>query len=237
MNFSFRHLHAEMKIYALKQFPEEACGLIVNDKFIPCKNVHSAPLTNFAIDAKAYAKAEKKGTIQAVFHSHPGELNTFSMHDIKSCKQGGLPWVMYCTVTGEWFEIDPSGDAPYLGRRWQYGIYDCYSLFRDFYRREFNILLDDFDRGQEGEWTSPEWRMFEKHVEKQGFVDVEGPLHRGDMLLMQMQSSFINHAGFIAVPERNIFYQHLVDRLSEENVYGGYWAKVTNRIMRHKELL
>ena len=94
MNFSFHHLHAEMKIYALEQFPEEACGLIVNDKFVPCKNVHPAPLTNFAIDAKAYAKAEKKGTIQAVFHSHPGELNTFSMHDIKACKQGSLPWVM-----------------------------------------------------------------------------------------------------------------------------------------------
>jgi hypothetical protein len=57
------------------------------------------------------------------------------------------------------------------------------------------------------------------------------------MLLMQMQASFINHAGFIAIPERNVFYQHLMGRLSEENIYGGYWAKVTNRIMRHKELL
>ena len=91
MIFSFSHLHAEMKIYALQQFPEEACGLIVNNKFVPCKNVHSDPLTNFAIDAKAYAKAEKKGTIQAIFHSHPGKLNTFSTHDVKSCKQNNLP--------------------------------------------------------------------------------------------------------------------------------------------------
>jgi len=237
MNFSFTFLHAEMRAYSAQQFPEEACGLIVNDKFIPCKNAHSAPLTNFAIDAKAYAKAEKKGTIQAIFHSHPGELNTFSQHDVASCKESNLPWVMYCTVTDEWFEIDPSGNAPYIGRPWQYGIYDCYSLFRDFYRREFGIVLDDFSRGEEGEWTSPEWRMFEKNVEKQGFVDIAGPMQRGDMLLMQMQSSFINHAGFIAVPERNIFYQHLTDRLSDEHVYGGYWAKVTNRIMRHRELL
>ena len=39
---------------------------------------------------------------------------------------------------------DPRGDAPYLGRDWVYGIHDCYSLMRDFYRRELEIVLDDF---------------------------------------------------------------------------------------------
>jgi proteasome lid subunit RPN8/RPN11 len=232
----FSALYATMKIHAMQCFPEEACGLIVNNEYLPCNNVHSLPLNYFAIDAKDYAKASAKGDIQAIFHSHPNLLNSFSSHDIAACKQSELPWVLYCTGANQWVEIDPSGKAPYLGRPWQYGIYDCYALMKDFYGREFNIILDDFDRGEEGEWENPEWQMFEKNVEQQGFIDCDGPIRKGDMLLMQMQASFPNHAGFIVSPASNIFYQHLMGRISEQNVYGGYWAKVTNRILRHKDL-
>jgi cell wall-associated NlpC family hydrolase len=139
--------------------------------------------------------------------------------------------------TSEWSYADASGNAPFLGRPWVYGIYDCYSLFRDFYKREFNIQLADYNRGAEFEWASPEWRMFEKNVKDQGFVEVESAERKGDMLLMQLQSPFPNHTGVLTNPSRNIFYHHLLDRFSEENVYGGYWAKHTNKVLRHKELL
>lgn len=233
----FSTLYATMKIHAMQCFPQEACGLIVNNEYLPCDNMHSLPLEYFAIDAKDYAKASVKGDIQAVFHSHPNQLNNFSAHDIEACKHSKLPWILYCTDTNEWAEIDPSGNAPYLGRPWQYGIYDCYALMRDFYNREFGIVLDDFNRGEEGEWENPEWRMFEKNIEQQGFIDCNGPLKKGDMLLMQLQSRFPNHAGFMVAPSSNIFYHHLMGRISEQNVYGGYWAKVTNRILRHRDLL
>ena len=233
----FSALYAAMKIHSMQCFPKEACGLVVNDQYMPCSNVHSDPLHYFAIDAKDCAMAEEQGDIQAIFHSHPNQLNTFSPHDVEACKASNVPWILYCTGTNEHLEIDPSGNAPYLERPWQYGIYDCYALMKDFYRRELGIALDDFDRGKEGEWESPEWRMFEKNVEKQGFVPIDGPLQKGDMLLMQMQSPFPNHTGFIVNPAANIFYHHLMGRLSEQNIYGGYWAKVTNRILRHRELL
>ena len=231
-------LKPEMMLHAKKHEGEEACGLIAGGKFWPCENIHSSPSENFAIDARAYAKLEPLG-IEAIFHSHPGFNDQFSKHDIASCKQTNLPWFLYCNGTNSWQEMDPTGASPYLGRPWIYGVYDCYGLCRDYYSREFNIALDDFDRGSEFEWESSEWCMFEKNFAGQGFVEVESKKNiiKGDILLMQLQSSFPNHVGFIHSPSENIFYQHLLGRLSEANIYGGYWQKNTVKLLRHREML
>ncbi len=229
-------LKAEMAAYAHEQAPAEACGIIAGGQFFPCKNVHPRPLESFAIEAKDYASLESLG-IEAIFHSHLGFDGRFSMHDIKSCKASKLPWVMYCTGANSWHEIDPTGNAPCLERPWIYGIYDCYGLMRDYFKQQFSIILDDYERGEEFEWKSPEWRMFEKNVTGQGFRDIgDSPLRQGDVLLMQLQADFPNHVGVIHSPSENIFYQHLLARLSEANIYGGYWQKCTTRILRHREL-
>jgi proteasome lid subunit RPN8/RPN11 len=235
--FPFPLLKAAMQAHALSRPDEEVCGLIAAGQYWPCKNVHSQPNRFFAIEAKDYVRVEKEGPIEGVFHSHIDSSSKFSPEDIAACKQGGVPWMMFCLGTSEWTFADPTGDTPYLGRPWIYGIYDCYSLFRDFYRREFGIELADYERGAEFEWASPEWRMFEKNVKDQGFVEVEEPSQKGDMLLMQLQAPFPNHTGVLVNPSRNLFYHHLLDRFSEETVYGGYWAKHTNKVLRHRELL
>ena len=230
-------LKAEMAAYAQQNAPQESCGLIAGGAFHPCENIHPRPEESFAISAEDYARLEGLG-IEAVFHSHLGFDERFSRHDILACKESGLPWVMYCTGANSWHQMDPTGNAPYLERPWIYGIYDCYGLLRDYYRREFGIELDDYERGDEFEWTSPEWRMFEKNFRSQGFSEApEGDIRKGDMILMQLQADYPNHVGVIHQPDQNIFYQHLLNRLSEASVYGGYWQKCTTRILRHKELL
>lgn len=227
-------LKNELRSYAHSRPDEEVCGIIAGGKFFPCSNIHSSPSENFGISAKDYAKAEKLG-IEAIFHSHTEFNNKFSSHDIASCKTINLPWVMYCIGTNSWHEMDPTGNAPYLERPWIYGLYDCYGLVRDYFKREYNIALGDYERGEEFEWKSSEWRMFEKNFAAQGFAEVDKP-RQGDVLLMQLQADFPNHVGIIHDPDRNIFYQHLLDRLSEANIYGGYWQKCTAKILRHREL-
>lgn len=232
----WQHLRREMALYAQEKAPEEACGIIADGRFFPLNNAHPRPTESFAIEAKEYAAIEPLG-IEAIFHSHLGFENYFSMHDIKSCKESNLPWVMYCVGTNSWHEMDPTGNAPYLERPWIYGIYDCYGLVRDYFKNEFSIELDDYERGAEFEWKSPEWRMFEKNFTKQGFEEIEdNNLKQGDVLLMQLQADFPNHVGIIHSPSQNIFYQHLLGRLSEANIYGGYWQKCTNKVLRHREL-
>lgn len=230
-------IQGTMIAHAMEEAPKEACGLVVNGEYIPCINSHPSPKTNFAISSESYAAAERKGNIEAIFHSHPSDYNGFSPHDAKACRASNVPWAMYCLATGDWHYADPTGNAPYEGRQWHYGIHDCYSLVRDFYRNEFGIELDDFERGDEMEWENSDWNMFEQNFENQGFVACDVSEKKGDVVLMQLQASMPNHVGVIARPEHNIFYHHLLDRLSEANVYGGYWAKHTCRVLRHRELL
>jgi hypothetical protein len=79
--------------------------------------------------------------------------------------------------------------------------------------------------------------MFEKNFADQGFIPVDKPGKAGDFILMQLQAPFPNHAAVLSKPEQNLFYHHLMGRLSEENVYGGYWQKCTSQVLRHRELM
>ena len=221
---------------AISSAPNEACGFIVDGQVLVCANVHSSPQDHFAITARDYARAEEAGEIQAVFHTHGHDgLPKFSSHDIASCKQSNLPWVLYSMKTGDFLEIDPTGDAPYTERPWAYGVHDCYSLTRDFYRRELGILLDDFDRGEELEWQQKDWQMFGRNYGKQGFRRIDSPSQKGDVLLMQIDAPSPNHVG-VMTGNGMLFYHHLMDRLSEESIWGGMWEKVTTVVLRHKSL-
>lgn len=219
---------------ATKNIPNEACGFIVDGKVMACKNVHSSPTDHFAIAAEDYAKAEESGTIEAVFHSHGrDDLPKFSGHDIVSCKESNLPWILYSLKTGSFTTIDPTGNAPYTERPWAYGVHDCYSLTRDFYRRELGIVLDDFHRGEEMEWQQRDWKMFAANYAKQGFRRIERPEQKGDILLMQIDAPSPNHVG-VMTGNGMLFYHHLMDRLSEQSIWGGMWEKVTTLVLRHE---
>lgn len=231
-----RHLLVELVADCDKRVPEEACGFVVNGRVIPCENAHSNPEENFAISAEDYAKAEAQGEIQCVYHSHTNGMERFSPHDIKACKQSGLPWLVYSTTTKNWWYGDPSGNTPYIGRDWLYGIYDCYSLLRDFYRRELNIQLDDFDRGLEGEWNVGGWRMFERNYAGQGFVEVGDAERKGDMILMQIGAPSPNHVGVFA-GQGCSFYHQLVGRKSQLTTFGNYWRQRTVKVLRHRSLM
>jgi proteasome lid subunit RPN8/RPN11 len=222
--------------HAHKAAPEEACGVVVNGKVIELKNAHPEPEKNFAITAADYARMEDIGDIEAIYHSHPlNHAKGFSKFDIKSCKQSNIPWILFDNKSGDFYYADPTGNAPYEGRQWIYGIHDCYAILRDFYRREFGIVLDDFPRGDELEWKQDEWRMFERHYADQGFVETEKADRKGDFLLMQVGAPSPNHAGVLL--QDGTFYHHLMNRRSERTVYGGYWAKITTKVLRHKDLL
>ena len=215
--------------------PQECCGFVVNGEIVPCKNVHDSPESNFAIAAEDYVRAEEKGNIDAIYHSHIGGLDGFSKHDMKSCKQCNIPWIMVHLPTHNFHYIDPTGNAPYEGREWSYGVHDCYALVRDFYIREFGIELDDFERGEDEEWLNSGWGMFVNNYEGQGFYEIGRPEKKGDILLMRLQSPEPNH---VAVMNGNgaSFYHHLAARPSQSAVYGGYWAKVTVKVLRHKDV-
>lgn len=219
--------------------PKEACGLIVDNKIVlQALNIADNPEQDFVLDPSCWADAEILGTITCIWHSHTNGNNSFSAADIRACKALGIPWYLFSLPDGLDAYFDPKAIAPYLGRLWHYGATDCYTLFRDYYKAELGIELDDFDRGEPFDWLEPDWNKFALNFEKQGFKRLEDvePLALHDAILMQIQSPNPNHVGVIVDVDKMHMMHHLYERLSEIGVYGGFWQKVTAIRYRHIDI-
>jgi proteasome lid subunit RPN8/RPN11 len=222
----------------------EACGLVVErgerQMYVPCVNGHETPHSDFRIAAQEYAAAEEWGRIVAVFHSHPDESCHPSIGDQVACEASGLPWYILGLPDGKWGHCAPCGfELPYEGRPFVHGIIDCYSLIRDWYKRERSIELPDFQRRDN--WWKPDenGRCQDLYVENftaAGFRKIEAAQARdGDVILMQVSAPRTNHGAILVNAAANHILHHVHDRLSETVVYGGYWRDWTTHILRHRQ--
>lgn len=212
--------------------PREACGVIVNNIYVGCRNV-ATEHDQFQMHEEDYASAEDSGEIQAIVHSHPYTAPDPSQADLVGCEASGLPWVIVNIPVGHHRVIYPQGyRAPLLGREWAYGVLDCYALVRDYYKERLNIDLPDYPR--EGYWWERGEEKFASLFPDAGFVRVDLPqVH--DVLLMQFESNVSNHVGVYSADNRMM--HHLLDNPSTEVVYGGHWRKHTTHVLRHKSLV
>ena len=94
------------KQHALEEAPKEACGIVVNDIYYPCKNISDTPENTFAIHPKDFLKARSKGKLQYIVHSHPAG-GLASKTDINACKATKLKWYIYRNTLDEWLTINP----------------------------------------------------------------------------------------------------------------------------------
>lgn len=170
------------------------------------------------------------------------------------CEQSGLTWHILSIGQvdgradfGELRTIQPNGYVvPLLGRQFAHGILDCYSLVQDFYAREMGIRLSDYTRDDDW-WHHGQDLYSLDRLRAEGFELIDGPMRRGDMILMQIRCKDVaNHAGIFLGdtglseapnlhPVPNAMLHHLYGRLSERVSYGGMWAQATRYIVRHKE--
>lgn len=204
----------KMREHVMESYPKEACGIVADDLYHPVKNTHRQPEQNFKIAPKVYLEFADR--IQAVIHSHCVGLEpirfgqweidprTPSQLDMVSQQEMGVPFgIVACE--GEnvskliWFGEKPP--APILGRPFIHGIYDCYSLIRDWYYLEMGIELPEHPR-QLGWWRDREnirkaLDMYEDGWRKDGWTEINlhGDLEVGDVLLMKYESKRVNHGG------------------------------------------
>lgn len=252
----FDHLHRQLIACAIQESPKEMCGYIVQDEhstfFYQAENViphnpkwNSSPTEAFAIDIQERAHVESLGEILAMVHSHTqandcnGKLE-FSSIDKAACNRGDIPWLLV-TLPDQQIQVlqpNPNEIVPLLGREWFYGVNDCYSLLRDAIA-EAGVKLNDYPRVSLADQESPDWNLYQDNFARENFVEIDlfSDLQRYDLLFMQINSTKINHAGILMEPDKNIFYHHLVNRLSSADVFGGYWQRYTVKIVRHRTLL
>ena len=92
--------------HAARCAPSESCGLVVNGKYWPCRNIADDPEADFVIEPKDYALAAMFGSVEAIVHSHP-KGGLASKADISSCAGTKIPWHIWSVPDKQWSTINP----------------------------------------------------------------------------------------------------------------------------------
>ena len=223
-------------VHAKDQDPKEAVGLLLNVKgkqrYYPCQNLAITNHQEFILNPEDYVKADNLGEIVGIFHSHPVTPPTPSQAGRISCEHSNLPWYIVNPKTEQWAELKPEGYKPELcGRPWVWGITDCWSLVRDWYKEEKNIELVDYERSMTPE-EFLENPLFEKYAKNTGFRELanDEALKKGDVLLMSILHPTLNH---VAIFLGDMVLHHLADRLSCKEPYSEWLLKCTGKRYRY----
>ena len=222
--------------HAKELAPNESVGLVLNSRgktvYYPCKNIADNPTQTFTLDPVDYAAASQSGDIFAVVHSHPTTDLVFSESDLVSCEKTKLPFYIVNPRNGEWIYKEPDGYMPdLLGRRWIWGVTDCWSLVRDYYKKERGIVLKDYDRSMTAEQFLED-PLFESYAWRTGFRELRlgENLQVGDVLLMSIMHPTLNH---VAIYLGDMVLHHLADRLSCREPYNLWLLKCTAKRYRY----
>ena len=223
-------------LHAKEEDPKESCGLLVNvrgkEKYYPCRNLSMTSYQCFILDPEDYIRASNSGDIVAVIHSHPTTSPNPSEADKMHCEASNLPWHIVNPNTEQWGYYEPKGyKPPLIGREYVWGILDCWSLVRDWYKEEKNIVLRDWERPLTPEDFLKD-PMFERCAEATGFKELKPDenLKDGDLLFMSILGNGLNHVGIFI---KGDVLHHLTDRLSCKEPYSPWLQKCTGKRLRY----
>lgn len=221
----------------LNCYPKEACGVVIADKFIAYPNEHPDPLNNFMFAEKVSKELALGDTPYSVVHSHTKEIflddpRTPSHEDMKGQRNTGVQWGIVHS-DGEnitdilWFG-KPS-EKPYLGRSYISNVYDCYTLVRDIYFKEYKKDLGSHPRPADWQDWNPHY--IDTHYGDMGFKEIAPKdCRKNDILGFAIGTPYINHLG-ICQDSKN-FFHHLHERRSAIDSINK-WRKQLHKVFRY----
>ena len=114
------------------------------------------------------------------------------------------------------------------GKEYVYGIQDCYTLIRDYYKLK-GILLPDFERPEDLDTADS---IFLEQAELCGFYPVDFNLRKaGDMVVMKLRTRTPMHAA-IYVGDDKILHQR-TSSLSAVEPFGRYYRQSVAAVYRY----
>jgi proteasome lid subunit RPN8/RPN11 len=223
----------QIQLFACETPEEEACGFVLKDNTaVRVQNIAADRSDQFAIDPKDYAFYDED--ILGIWHTHL-EFPGFSELDQQVISTDELPWAVYCLSDNSWHQCDPRNTAPFEGRPFVFGVYDCYSLVSD-YLETLEVKLPPWPRGSWGEWNTPLFTPFDEEGPKLGRLVKPGMQQAGDMMLMNL-GDFPCHTDHLGVfVNGKQFLHHPASSVSRLQTFGGYWQRRLNLIIRPHEL-
>lgn len=215
------------QIHASEEYPGESCGVIVGTPagpfYHPCRNISQLP-DECVWNPRDLARAEDDGELLGYVHSHPDAPAVPSLEDKRGCEASGRPWWIISQPGGHWRRIDPFRGLE--GRPFVFGVDDCYSLVRDWYREALGLTLPDFVR-RPYFWDEGETPHLD-NLQRAGFELVHDDLRIGDVLLLKIKSQTPNHCG-VYVGRGDILH-HLPGRLSRREPLAPMRHKITHTV-------
>ena len=220
--------------HTLECYPQEMCGFLTEDSFIPVKNEAEHPEKSFSISALAIAQHFEQ--ITAIVHSHTRDkkkvelfdLRTPSYADFINQKKLPFPWLIVgcegLSVTDPLqFPRVPSQE--YIGRKFQWFINDCYSLVQDFYRFELGIILRDAVITADYQDIRDLSGVFLPYIEDYGFSEVKlDEIREGDLVLLDNGGKVDNHLGIYT--DGKILHQDMISCIVPFETFLGRIKKV-----------
>jgi len=121
-----KHIKEHIKSHALKDHPNECCGLIVEKntkhEVFKCKNISASPLTSFSLDPLDYLKYSYRGKIKSVYHSHLEE-EEFSEADKINSSYHNVNYIMFNIKNNSFREFNPKKQRTlYLNKPFKVGV-------------------------------------------------------------------------------------------------------------------
>lgn len=233
--------------HAVADYPREACGVIVGKEYIPCTNIASDN-AQFEICPIDLVGASKEGAIKAYVHSHPDGSTAPSMPDRVQMNLHSKPWVITNGIDVEMHKPD-GYQAPLLGREYHHGLMDCYTLVKDYYQRELDITLSDYERSDVWWESADSEPLYLDNFKAEGFVEVDN-IQKHDLILCRLgRTEHVNHAlVFIGdgklksertddVIGDSLVLHHPYNRESLREIYGEQWQRRAAVVIRHKSLI
>lgn len=223
--------------HASAEYPRESCGLVLLHKgreiYFPCRNTASTPEEHFHIAPESHLEASRIGEAIRVVHSHPNASANPSEADLVMCEESKLPWTIIGVPSGTVVHFEPTGyHAPLVGRQYAWGVLDCWTLVRDWFKEVRNIDLPDFGSG-EPNWWEKGGDLYRQNFQAAGFYEItEKELQHGDCILMANRSPVPNHAAVYL--GNQVMLHHMTNRLSCREVFGGYYRKIATHFLRHR---
>lgn len=245
MEFDQSVIDAAME-HARAESPAEACGYVLDveghQTYFRCRNSAAPSLRNsqFEMHPVDQIKAEKRGRVLAIVHSHPHAEPEPSVTDLMGVESSRKPWLIVAPHLGTFTVNLPTGeDIPLKGRPFVYGLTDCASLIRDYYAQELGIHLPHYEHNF-GWWDRGRdlWRELPPTM---GFVRVTGqPLAKFDVLVLMLHNAPVPTHGAIYFPPEGEnparILHHVQGRVPRMDTFGGYWQKAHVETFRHPEV-
>lgn len=225
-------IKSTIKKYALKEKPDEVCGLIISSgnfvSIYPCKNISSNKKVRFELSPLDYVRALDDGgnKVLGIFHSQ--ENKNLSVLDVLNSMGHKIYSVVYSWKYDEFYEITNQHVKykQYIGKEFEIGKNDCFSIIRDFYKKEYNININDYFR--DDKWYKKNPNIIKENFEKEGGIEVKfEDIKEGDVIIF----SFGHFAIYLG---ENLILHAPRDKYSNIEYLNDSYKNRISLILRHK---